>query len=164
MTNTNGDQKPSGDDSWFVPNFSEGFKGTKMQQGYDAEFRAVASGKPKPKVSWTKNGNVDLLSSPEKYILSYDQDSGRISLKIRNLGPGDEGTYSCTVSNPYGKTTATLSVNPDGQGGPNCFGPGSSRGTLQRQHVLKKMQMQGQQNGNHNPPSSSQMSPEIKGL
>ena len=166
MTNLNSDSDASKDDSWFVPNFSEGFKGTRMQQGYDAEFRAVASGKPKPKVSWTKNGNIDLSSSPEKFILSYDQDSGKISLVIRNLGPGDEGTYSCTVSNPYGKTTATLSVNPDGnnQSASNCFGPGSSRGTLQRQHVLKKMQMQGQQNGNHNHHPESQISPEIKGL
>ena len=166
MTNPKSDSDTSKDDSWFVPNFSEGFKGTRMQQGYDAEFRAVASGKPKPKVTWTKNGNIDLSSSPEKFILSYDQDSGKISLVIRNLGPGDEGTYSCTVSNPYGKTTATLSVNPDGnnQSASNCFGPGSSRGTLQRQHVLKKMQIQGQQNGNHNHHPESQMSPEIKGL
>ena len=135
-------ERDSSDDSWFVPNFAEGFKGTRLQQGYDAEFRAVASGNPKPKVSWTKNG--ESLSSSDKFILSYDLDSGRISLLIRNLGPGDEGTYSCTVSNAYGNTTATLSVNPDGsnQQGSNCFGPGSTRGTLQRQHVLKKMQMQ----------------------
>ena len=58
MTNPKSDSDTSKDDSWFVPNFSEGFKGTRMQQGYDAEFRAVASGKPKPKVSWTKNGNI----------------------------------------------------------------------------------------------------------
>jgi len=154
MANTNGDSEAL-DDTWFVPNFSEGFKGTRLQQGYDAEFRAVASGKPKPKVSWTKNGSA--LESSEKHILSYDMDSGRISLLIRDLGPGDEGTYSCTVSNAYGKTTATLSVNPDGnnQRGSNCFGPGSSRGTLQRQHVLKKMQVQG---------GPMPQSPEIQGL
>jgi titin len=112
MANINGDSTTS-DDSWFVPNFSEGFKGTRLQQGHDAEFRAVASGKPKPKVSWIKNGET-LTSTSEKYTLSYDPESGRVSLLIRNLGPGDEGTYACTVSNAYGSTTATLSVNPDG--------------------------------------------------
>lgn len=30
-----------------------------------------------------------------------------------HLGPGDEGQYSCTVSNDYGSVTATLNVNPD---------------------------------------------------
>merc|ERR1712038_1414948 len=55
------------------------------------------------------------------------------------------------------ETTATLSINPDGnnQRGSNCFGPGSSRGTLQRQHVLKKMQVQG---------GPMPQSPEIQGL
>ena len=142
MANTNGDSTSS-EDSWFVPNFSEGFKGTRLQQGHDAEFRAVASGKPKPKVSWTKNGET--LSTSDKYVLSYNTESGQVSLLIRNLGPGDEGTYSCTVSNAYGTTTATLSVNPDANNktGPNCFGPGCTRATLQRQHVLKQMQSQG---------------------
>ena len=28
-------------------------------------------------------------------------------------GPGDEGQYTCSVSNDYGSVTATLKVNPD---------------------------------------------------
>ena len=131
------------DDSWFVPNFAEGFKGSRMQQGYDAEFRAVASGKPRPKVSWSHNGQP--LSASEKFVMSYDPESGNISLLIRDLGPGDEGQYSCTVSNPYGGTTATLSVNPDASNkvGLNCYNPNSSRGTLQRQQIMRQKQLHG---------------------
>ena len=66
MANTNGDSAIS-EDAWFVPSFSEGFKSTRMQQGHDAEFRAVASGKPKPKVSWSKGGQS--LATSERYIL-----------------------------------------------------------------------------------------------
>ena len=35
--------------------------------------------------------------------------------KCRNFisGPGDEGQYTCSVSNDYGSVTATLKVNPD---------------------------------------------------
>ena len=162
MADTNGNESAP-DESWFVPNFSEGFKGTRMQQGFDAEFRAVASGNPKPKVEWTKDGNV--LGSTEKHILSYEVETGRISLVIKELGPGDEGTYSCTVFNAYGKTTATLSVNPDGQKenqkALSCYGSGTMRGTLQRNTLSKKMQTPG---SNAVSPSPITGSPEIKGL
>ena len=84
---------------------------------------------------------------------------------IKELGPGDEGTYSCTVFNAYGKTTATLSVNPDGQKenqkALSCYGSGSMRGTLQRNTLSKKMQTPG---SNAVSPSPITGSPEIKGL
>ena len=145
MANANDDNTTtSSDDSWFVPSFAEAFKGTRLQQGHDAEFRAVVSGKPQPKVSWAKNGQALPPSmTPDKYIPSYDPQTGQVSLRIKNLGPGDEGTYACTVSNAYGSTTATLSVNPEAQNkktGKRCLSPGCSRATLQRQHVLKQMQ------------------------
>lgn len=53
------------------------------------------------------------LPCSEKYILEFDAAAGQVSLTIRQIGPGDEGQYGCTVKNPYGETTATLNVNPD---------------------------------------------------
>ncbi len=71
----------------------------------------VLKAKPKPEVSWTHNGRS--LNSTDKCQLDYDPTSGRVSLVIRDLGPGDEGQYCCTASNDYGSITATLSINPD---------------------------------------------------
>ncbi len=31
-------------------------------------------------------------------------------MTIRQLGPGDEGAYTCVVENPYGEVSATLKV------------------------------------------------------
>ena len=45
MADTNGNASAP-DESWFVPNFSEGFKGTRMQQGFDAEFKSYFIGIP----------------------------------------------------------------------------------------------------------------------
>jgi hypothetical protein len=53
-----------------------------------------------------------------------------VSLTIRDIGPGDEGAYCCTIVNPYGHMTATLTVNPD-LSRPRCLSPGCCRATLQ---------------------------------
>ena len=77
------------------------------------------------------------MTSNDKVDVHYDQNSGEVSLKIKNIGPGDEGAYSCTISNPYGHTTATLSVNPDVGRRRIGLSPGCCRATLQ-----KKLQQQ----------------------
>ena len=40
----------------------------------------------------------------------YDETSGRVSLVIPDLGPGDEGDYQCRADNPYGDSTCTITV------------------------------------------------------
>ncbi len=111
-------------------NFSH-FQGTRFQQGNDAVFVAFVTGKPVPEVSWSRKRKE--LPSSEKYQLEYDPTSGRISLLIRDLGPGDEGQYSCTASNDYGSVTATLSVNPDINNMKHrALSPGCCRASLQR--------------------------------
>jgi hypothetical protein len=126
---------------WSVPNFVKNFEATRFQQGNDAFFKAIVAGKPEPEVAWTKKGNN--LPSSEKYEWNYDAKSGQVSLMIRNLGPGDEGQYSCTVNNDYGSVTATLNVNPDINAmktGP--LSPGCLRASLQRKQVLKHQNQQ----------------------
>ena len=41
----------------------------------------------------------------------YDETSGRVSLVIPDLGPGDEGDYQCRADNPYGDSTCTITVS-----------------------------------------------------
>ena len=69
---------------------------------------------------------------------SVQADAVDLRLKLWNLtlGPGDEGQYSCTVSNDYGSVTATLNVNPEvnalRHGGLSHGSSGALRASLQR--------------------------------
>jgi len=116
---------------WSYPFFEEPFKAVQFQQGFstfslkrifflnsnlnpagnDAEFTARIGGIPRPLVSWTHRGRP--VVSNNKYQLLDDPNCGKVSLKIIDLGPGDEGQFCCTISNDYGSCTATLTVNPD---------------------------------------------------
>jgi len=61
----------------------------------------------------TKDGDEQMILL---FIQGWDPRNGEISLVIRHLGPGDEGNYTCTVSNPYGRVTTTLRIEPDMRG------------------------------------------------
>jgi len=97
--------------TWSYPSFVKAFEASRFQQFDDAIFRAVVTGNPVPEVAWTKKGQP--LPKSDKYEYQYDANSGQVVLVIRDLGPGDEGQYTCSVSNDYGSVTATLKVNPD---------------------------------------------------
>jgi hypothetical protein len=80
------------------------------------------------------------LVSSQKFETLHDKKSGRVTLKIRDLGPGDEGAYCCVLSNPYGQTTATLSVNPDINGlRHRGLSPGCCRATLEKRIRQQRM-------------------------
>ncbi len=113
-------------------------------QGHDAFFRAVVTGNPVPEVFWTKKGKH--LPNSEKYEYHYEAESGQITLTIRDLGPGDEGQYSCTASNDYGSLTATLNVNPDVNAlRHRGLSPGCCRASIQRK--LRQREQMLQDNG-----------------
>ncbi len=57
---------------------------------------------------WLHRGRP--LPHSDKHYQHFDPSSGRLSLTIRDLGPGDEGAYTCRVENPYGEVAATLKV------------------------------------------------------
>jgi hypothetical protein len=43
----------------------------------------------------------------------YDDMSGKVSLLIKSIGPGDEGEYTCTALNPYGEAICTVYISPE---------------------------------------------------
>ena len=43
----------------------------------------------------------------------YDENSGKVSLMIKTIGPGDEGEYTCTALNPYGEAICTVYISPE---------------------------------------------------
>lgn len=49
-----------------------------------------------------------------KYQIKYDQSTGNVSLLILNIGPGDEGEYTCTAVNQFGEAICTVYIQPEG--------------------------------------------------
>ncbi len=43
----------------------------------------------------------------------YEEGSGRVALQIKQIGPGDEGEYTCTALNPYGEAICTVYISPE---------------------------------------------------
>ena len=43
----------------------------------------------------------------------YDEKTGKVTLVIDDLGPGDEGQYECRADNPYGDSTCTIMVSQE---------------------------------------------------
>ena len=82
------------------PVFQQIFKNARFAQGGNAVFEGRVSGTPQPSVSWTHKG-APLLES-QKFRMSYDSKTGVVRLQINQIGPGDEGEYTCNAKNQYG--------------------------------------------------------------
>ena len=74
-------------------------------------FECVVHGSPNPKICWTWRGKP-LESFTGRLgrgkTTHYNEETGRVTLVIENLGPGDEGQYECRADNPYGDSTCTI--------------------------------------------------------
>ena len=53
------------------------------------------------------------MSGSDKHQMMYDEPSGKVSLLIKSIGPGDEGEYTCTALNPYGEAICTVYISPE---------------------------------------------------
>ncbi|CAB4067571.1 TTN [Lepeophtheirus salmonis] len=80
-------------------------------QGGNALFEGKVKGNPKPQVIWTRKGLQ--MKGNEKHQMMYDEESGKVSLLIKCIGPGDEGEYTCTSLNPYGEAICTVYISPE---------------------------------------------------
>ncbi|XP_074634697.1 hemicentin-1-like isoform X4 [Acropora palmata] len=67
-------------------------------EGNDVRLLCNASGNPPPKITWTRQGNSDVLSSSE-------------TLLLRNLVSEDDGSvYTCRVENYLGLKQASITI------------------------------------------------------
>lgn len=64
-------------------------------------------------VSWTRKAAPLLVSN--KFQMSYNENTGDVSLLINQIGPGDEGEYTCTARNQYGEAICSVHIQPEGQ-------------------------------------------------
>ena len=46
--------------------------------------------------------------------MSYQATTGNVSLQIKNIGPGDEGEYTCTAQNQYGEAVCAVYIQTEG--------------------------------------------------
>lgn len=94
------------------PIFEQIFKNARFAQGGNALFEGILKGNPMPEVSWTRK-NAPLLDS-NKYRMSYNQTTGEVSLLINQIGPGDEGEYTCRARNAVGEAICSVFIQPEG--------------------------------------------------
>ncbi|KAK2708330.1 hypothetical protein QYM36_014067 [Artemia franciscana] len=74
------------------PVFEQIFRNARFAQGGNALFEGKVKGNPTPEVSWTRQGQS--ISDSNKYQMKYESQTGKVSLLISLIGPGDEGLKS----------------------------------------------------------------------
>lgn len=94
------------------PIFEQIFRNARFAQGGNALFEGKVRGIPKPTVSWTRKGAP--LTETNKYKMTYNEINGIVTLLINNIGPGDEGEYTCTAKNQYGEAICSVYIQPEG--------------------------------------------------
>ncbi|XP_049949485.1 obscurin isoform X3 [Schistocerca serialis cubense] len=79
----------------------------------DTVFEVQILANPKPKVTWTRNG--EKLSSSDHTIISENVEKEVYKLEIKNIGLGDDGVYVVTASNSQGERSqqAKLTVHTE---------------------------------------------------
>ncbi|VDI56857.1 titin [Mytilus galloprovincialis] len=95
-----------------APRFTQLPQNQKLKEGTNTVFDCTVTGKPFPDVSWRKRGFPIRVS--QRYRITIDENTGRITLTIVNSKPDDVGQYTCTAVNLMGQTdtTATL-IQPE---------------------------------------------------
>ncbi|OXU24124.1 hypothetical protein TSAR_014966 [Trichomalopsis sarcophagae] len=114
------------------PVFEQIFKNARFAQGGDAIFEGRVKGNPKPIVSWTHKG-APLLET-HKIRMSYDDKTGNVKLQINQIGPGDEGEYTCHAKNQYGEGICSVYIQPEGFGPPPIQQQGSYKKEVSRSY------------------------------
>lgn len=98
------------------PIFEKVFQNARFAQGGDALFTGRLVGDPMPRVSWTRKGAP--LFESQKYRMSYNEQSGDVSLLIEKIGPEDIGEYTCFAANDFGEAICSVYIQFEGQNAP----------------------------------------------
>jgi titin len=94
------------------PIFEQIFKNARFAQGGNALFEGRLKGTPMPEVSWTRKGAPMMDSN--KFRMTYNQTTGEVTLMINQIGPGDEGEYTCRARNAVGEAICSVFIQPEG--------------------------------------------------
>ncbi|XP_006119502.2 uncharacterized protein LOC102451731 [Pelodiscus sinensis] len=73
----------------------------------EAVFECTVTGSPTPQVQWFKE-NTCITADGRRYIVNDEK--GNHSLKIKNVGHSDSGTYQCKAANSVGEAMCKCSL------------------------------------------------------
>ncbi|XP_060079441.1 twitchin-like isoform X1 [Ylistrum balloti] len=90
-----------------APTFLKKMEDVTMPSGQSAKFECRIMGIPEPTVQWFKNGVP--ISQGKKYWMSQDS-AGNCGLQVYDVSAGDEGIYTCTLTNPAGEISTNASL------------------------------------------------------
>jgi hypothetical protein len=125
------------------PIFEQIFKNARFAQGGNATFEGRLKGTPMPEVSWTRKGAP--LFDSQKYRMTYNQTTGDVTLTINQIGPGDEGEYTCRARNAVGEAICSVFIQPEGFPAPHF--QQSKINVQQQQQRVYQQQTSKQTNG-----------------
>ena len=97
---------------WVMPSFQEHLVSPlQISDDGDVTMEVKVAGNPTPEIEWTHD-DKPIKESDHVHILNKGDNV--YSLVIKRASPEDEGKYTCTATNPVGKTIRTYTVNIDG--------------------------------------------------
>ena len=93
-----------------TPSFSDAMEDESAVEGSNAILECLASGSPKPHISWNKEGVLITEGLEKRYHLT---ENGSLLL-IKDVQPEDEGRYECVLTNAVGTARgfSTLTILP----------------------------------------------------
>lgn len=98
--------QPSPSTSLQPPCFTEPLQSIEVVDGEELNVPCKVAGKPPPQISFFHNGkNID---HDEEYVITYNPDTGEITLLIVEVFPEDEGEYVCVAQNPAGEASTRM--------------------------------------------------------
>lgn len=87
------------------PQFVEVLGSVEANDGQEVQMVCKVIGSPMPQISWFHDSkNID---EDEEFVISYNPDTGVISLIIVEVFPEDQGQYICIAQNPAGRATSS---------------------------------------------------------
>ncbi|EJD74527.1 CAMK/MLCK protein kinase [Loa loa] len=89
------------------PYFEKSLTNISINSGSEVVLECKVIGKPKPKITWYKDGMKLLLDNRMSQHLEND---GSIRLNIINISANDSGVYSCEAVNAFGKDLSKCTV------------------------------------------------------
>lgn len=127
------------------PIFEQIFKNARFAQGGNALFEGKLKGTPMPEVSWTRK-SAPLFDS-QKYRMTYNQTTGDVTLMINQIGPGDEGEYTCRARNAVGEAICSVFIQPEGFAAPQFQQKSTQHQIQQQQRSYQQQTARNQANG-----------------
>uniref|UniRef100_A0A8C9W802 Immunoglobulin like and fibronectin type III domain containing 1, tandem duplicate 1 n=1 Tax=Scleropages formosus TaxID=113540 RepID=A0A8C9W802_SCLFO len=80
-----------------------------IQEGKLAIFKAIVTGDPEPKVTWSRAKGE--MNDPQKYQNKYNPTTGEHTLEIPQVSGEEADTYKCYATNEFGKAVCTVVLN-----------------------------------------------------